>query len=90
MARCEYGYHGLCSACGGAVNRTKQHDHHWTPRNGGQRSILCEHCCGLTFGAAEVLLRCIDTYRQQTKDDASLSELIAQERLTIAIQKRLI
>jgi hypothetical protein len=90
MAQCQLGYHGTCDSCKEPVNRTADHVHHWSKRNGGVKSVLCRECCAITFVAAATLLRTVEEYNRISGSRETVETLIDQERLTIAIQERLI
>lgn len=90
MAQCQIGNHGLCASCGEPTNRTTDHIHHWTNRNGGTVTILCKQCVTITLTAASTILRCIEEYNRYSGREETLENLLDTGRVTIAIQELLL
>lgn len=84
MAKCPYGNHTPCAACGGFIDPAREHVHHYVTKRGGSIETICRECGYLIFTTAGFLLSACEAYRKATGDQVTAEELISQDRITVA------
>lgn len=87
MAKCTLGNHQPCASCGGFVDPGNEHVHHYSTKKGGVNQPICRECSTIIFIAAGCLLQACEEYRIATGDNTAVSQLVADQRIVVAIEQ---
>lgn len=87
MAKCSFGNHGECGACGQFVEPAASHVHHYSTKRGGITTAICRECSSIVFVASACLLNAVEDYRKASGDNSTVYELVRDQRIVVAVEQ---